>query len=423
MAKSNNASSVMITGNEEVDAKEGIECSYICHRQQAYLDLDVGLNDGVVAHGRQRMEKIVMNILFLTGNLGIGGTELYALDYAKSMRQNGHKVFWASIKDGPMRSIAMEEGIDLLHCAFEKRTPALFLRAASQLRKICQEKNIHIIHAIDAYTALVSVTAFKGKRQKPKLMWSSVGIGSKSYSLMRKMCESGLDCIIAPSHFIRNRMIEEGFIPEKINVYSQSRPMKKCTSERNALRAQFGLNETDCVIGTMGRVVHMKGNRTVVKAMHTVINQCRNAKLLIVGDGPERKDLEELAQQLGIQDNIIFAGFRTDIENMYTVFDIVAFPTYYEALGYIPYEAMYYERPLIASLTGGIPEIVIDGYNGMLVPPAMEQEWANAILCLLQDKNLYDKLKQNGKKYYDANLAYDSTHRKLETIYEKVMNQ
>lgn len=363
-----------------------------------------------------------MNILFLTGNLGIGGTELYALDFAKSMKQNGHKVFWASIKNGPMHSIAKEEDIDLLHCSFEKRTPVHFTFAVKQLRKICKGKNIQIIHAIDAYTALVAVSAFKKKKNKPKLMWSSVGIGSRSYSLMRKLCERDLDCIIAPSHFIRNRMIEEGFNPEKIVVYSQSRPMKACKQERDILRTQFGLNNTDFVIGTMGRVVHMKGNSTIVRAMYTVVQQYKSAKLLIVGDGDERKSLEELSQQLGIQDNVIFAGFRTDIENMYAIFDIVAFPTYYEALGYIPYEAMYYKKPIIASLTGGIPEIVINGYNGILVPPAMEEEWANAILSVIENHDLYNNLRENGKKYYDDNLAYDSTHTQLEDIYKRVID-
>ena len=363
----------------------------------------------------------MMNILFLTGNLQIGGTELYALDYAKSMHQNGHTVFWASIKDGPMYNIANKDGIDLLHCSFEKRNLIYFLFARGQLRKICKEKNIQIVHAIDAYTALVAVSAFKGQSQRPYLMWSSVGIGSKSYSIMRILCEHYLDCIIAPSHFIRNRMIEEKFTPEKIIVYSQSRKMKDFTGDRNALRRQFGFGTSDFVIGTMGRVVPMKGNRTVINAMSVVVQRCKNVKLLIVGDGSDRNNLEEQVQKLGIQDNVIFAGFRTDIENMYAVFDMVAFPTYYEALGYIPFEAMYYKKPIVASRTGGIPEIIIDGYNGTLAAPAVDQEWIDAILAIVQDQRLYQMLRENGRKYYDANLAYDDAHCKLEKIYENVL--
>lgn len=362
-----------------------------------------------------------MKILFLTSNLQIGGTELYALDYAKSMHQNGHTVFWASIKDGPMHDTAKKDGIEMLHCAFEKRNPIYFLLGRGQLRKICREKNVQIVHAIDAYTALVAVSAFRGRSQRPKLMWSNVGIGSKSYSLMRIICEHCLDCIIAPSHFIRNRMIEEKFTPEKIIVYAQSRKMKDYTGNRDVLRMQFGFQASDFVVGTMGRVVPMKGNRTVLNAMRTVVQQCKNVKLLIVGDGPDRKNLELQAQKLGIQDNVIFAGFRTDIENMYAVFDMVAFPTYYEALGYIPYEAMYYKKPIVASRTGGIPEIIVDGYNGILAAPAVDQEWIDAILAIVQNQALYQKLRVNGRKYYDSHLAYDDDHCKLEKLYENVL--
>lgn len=358
-----------------------------------------------------------MNILYLTGNLGIGGTELYALDYAKSMRSIGHTVLWASIKTGPMKEKIKQEGISLLYCSFEYRLPLSFLRAMWQLRKHCKIHKIDVIHAVDAYTTLVAVLAFKKVKKRPKLIWSSVGIGSKSYSLMKKICEKNIDIIITVSQFIRNRMIEEGFDPKKLITYYQSREMVNSTMKRDILRKEFGLKEKDFVIGTIGRLAYMKGNRTVVLAVKSLIKSRKDIKLLIVGDGPDRKELEKLSKELGIQDNIIFTGFRTDIENMYAVFDIVAFPTYYEALGYIPFEAMYYEKPIVASYTGGIPEIVIDGYNGLLVPPATEEEWFKAFKRVIENKELYEKLRVNGKKYYNFYLKRDNTYKKLESIY------
>lgn len=360
-----------------------------------------------------------MNILYLTGNLGIGGTELYALDYAKSMRSIGHTVLWASIKTGPMKEIINKEKIQLLHCSFEHRLPLSFLRAILQLRKYCKVYKIDVIHAIDAYTALVAVCAFKNIKKRPKLIWSSVGIGSKSYTLMKKICEKDIDIIITVSQFIRNRMIEEGFDPKKLIPYSQSREMIDSNFNRDILRQEFGFKENDFVIGTIGRLAYMKGNRTVVLAMKDLIEKRKNIKLLVVGDGPDRKELEKLSQELGVQNNVIFTGFRTDIENMYAIFDIVAFPTYYEALGYIPFEAMYYEKPIVASYTGGIPEVIIDGYNGILVPPAMEEEWTKAFIRIIEDKEFYEKLKMNGKKYYNLNLKRDKTYKKLENIYLK----
>ena len=364
-----------------------------------------------------------MRILYLTSCMEIGGTELYTLDYAKCMQNCGHKVYWGSVKEGKMHEIAKNNGINLLHCTFEKRTPVKMLKAINTIKRIVKNESIDLIHATDAYTAMLAALAFKRKNIKPKIVWSNVGIGSKTYAIMLKLCGNSFDTIIAVSHFIRNRMIEEGFDPNKIQVYSQSRKMLDSDIGRAAVRKEFGLSKDDVVIGTVGRVVRLKGNMTLVEAMPKILRTCPYAKLMIVGDGPQRKELEEKCDTLGIRDNVVFAGFRTDIENMYEAFDIVAFPTYYEALGYIPYEAFYYRKPLIASLTGGIPELVINEYNGLVVPPAMVDEWANGILRLINDTALSCKLADNGKKYYDTYLKRDDESAILEKLYFKLFSE
>lgn len=351
----------------------------------------------------------------------LGGTELYTLDYAGCMQDRGHDVFWGTVKRGKMHEIAKEKGINPLHCSFEKRNPFYMVKAMKDIRRIVNSNSIDLIHATDAYTAMLAALAFKRKSIKPGIIWSNVGIGSKTYAIMLKLCGNSFDRIIAVSNFIRNRMIEEGFDPKLITVYSQSRKMVNASEDRHSIRSGLSLSEEDVVIGTVGRVVRLKGNMTLVEAMPKVLSACPNAKLMIVGDGPQRKELEEKCDTLGISDRVIFTGFRTDIENVYEAFDVVAFPTYYEALGYIPYEAMYYKKPLIASLTGGIPEIVIDGYNGILAPPAMVDEWADGIIRLINDKELSAKFVQNGREYYDLYLKKDGEAAAVEKIYTDVL--
>ncbi len=357
-----------------------------------------------------------MNILYLTSCFALGGTELYTLDYAECMVNRGHHVYWGTRKNGPMKDMATEKGIILLPVSFEKRNPIYMVKAMRELRNIVMKYDIHVIHANDAYTAMVAARALKHQKQKPKLIWSNVGIGSKSYALMRKMCGNAFDTMIAVSHFIRNRMIEEGFDPKRIVVYSQSRKMVNAEKSVQEIRKEFGVQD-DIVIGTVGRVVKLKGVETLIEAMPAVLEQCPNAKLMVVGDGPQRAELQRLAEELRIADRVLFTGFRTDIENVYAAFDVVAFPTYYEALGYIPYEAMYYEKPLVASLTGGVPEIVHDEFNGLLVPPAMAEDWAKGLIRIIADSALVEKLVRNGKEYYNAHLTNKNESELIEQIY------
>lgn len=363
-----------------------------------------------------------MNILYLTGCLDVGGTEVYTLNMAKAMKDRGHKVYWATVQNGRFKKTVEEQGIELLHCNLGSRIPSAFFQSLLSIRRISKEKEIEIVHSADAYSAMVASLAFRNSKKKPYLIWSNVGIGSKTYSLMLKICGKSFDMIIAVSNFIRNRMIEEGFDPEKIKCHIGSREMKLPTIDRQVLRREIGIEKEDIVIGTVGRVVKMKGNKTIILAMPEILKAVPNAKLLIVGDGLERQELEKLVCQMNLENRIVFLGFRQDIENMYNIFDIVAFPTYYEALGYIPVEAMFYEKPLIASLTGGIPEIVIDSYNGLVVPPAIPQMWSKAIIKLLTGLDLQERLRQNGKQYYNSHLTEKISNDGLEQLYFEVMN-
>lgn len=362
-----------------------------------------------------------MRILYLTNCFDIGGTELYTLDYATEMQSKGHTVFWGTVKTGKMKAKAEESGIALRFCVHASRTPVNMISSVKKIKAVIEKENIEIVHAIDAYTAMLATFAIKKLNRKPKLVWSNVGIGAGTYSLMKKLCAGSLDMTVAVSHFIRNRLIESGFNPYKIIVYSQSREMAQPTVTREAWRKEHSIDADAVVIGSVGRVVDMKGNETLVRVMPAIAEHYSNARLVIVGDGPDKARLEQLAKELKVEDKIIFTGALTNIENIYNAFDIVAFPTYWEALGYIPYEAMYYEKPLVASYTGGVPEIVKDGYNGLLVPPADLKGWEEALLRLLGDKELCESLSENGKEYYNNNLSRQARKITMENYYSDLL--
>ncbi len=361
-----------------------------------------------------------MNILYLTGCLSIGGTELYTLDYAQTMRSAGQSVYWATVKDGLFRDTVDKSEIPLLYCELGKRSPLAMIRAVRQLRRIVADYSIDLIHATDAYSAMVASMAFRGRKRRHSLIWSNVGIGSMTYMIMRKLCTGQIDGYIAVSHFIRNRMIEEGFEADRIVVYSQNRAARSATKSRNEIRASYGIQSEDFVIGSVGRLVPLKGNGTVLEALKPVVKKYPHTKFLLVGDGPDRQTLMRQAEQLKLSDHIIFAGFCTDIENMYPAFDLVVFPTHYEALGYIPYEAMYYRRPIVASRTGGVPELVIDDYNGLLVPPAMPEQWTEAILRMIENPQLRDTLVKNGTDFYEQHLSRTNCEEQLLAVYTKL---
>ncbi|MCM1066931.1 MAG: glycosyltransferase family 4 protein [Muribaculaceae bacterium] len=342
-----------------------------------------------------------MNILYLTSGLNMGGTELFTLDLVQEMMSRGETVYWGTASRGGLKGYVDSIGIQTINCRLDRHPFPNPLWAMARIRTVSKTYKIDVIHAVDAYSAIVACLAFKYTKKRPKIVWTNVGIGISTYKSMQRYCSKLLDAVTTETQYVRNRLIEARFEPERIQVFYKCRPMKKPTMTRETVRNKFGFTNADIVIGTVGRVVRSKGNHTIIEAMPRILESCPNVKLLIVGNGPEEENLRSLAVDLGVSDAVRFEGFHNDIENIYPVFDVVAFPTYNECLGHISFEAMFYKKPLVASFTSGNIENVQSGVNGVLVPPGMPRKWADALIRVIEDKEFAASLVNNGVKYVE----------------------
>src|SRR5258705_5823960 len=139
------------------------------------------------------------------------------------------------------------------------------------------------------------------------------------------------------------------------------------------------------LIGCVGYLLPEKGQEAVLRAMPAVRVKFPGARLLLAGDGPCRERLEALTRQFGLQDAVIFAGFVEDVAQVYAALDIFVFPSLAEPLGTSLLAAMAWGLPVLAVASGGVPEYVNDGENGLLVAESKADLIANGILQLLSD--------------------------------------
>jgi glycosyltransferase involved in cell wall biosynthesis len=146
------------------------------------------------------------------------------------------------------------------------------------------------------------------------------------------------------------------------------------------------------VVGFVGRIEPGKGVLDLVRAMRGV-----DARLVIVGDGPERPSLEAELQLLGIDDRVQLAGERDDVRDLLADADIFVLSSVSEGLPVSVLEAMAAELPVVASRVGGVPELVADGENGFLVPPGNPDELAAAVGRLVEDRDLRRRLGAVGR--------------------------
>ena len=143
--------------------------------------------------------------------------------------------------------------------------------------------------------------------------------------------------------------------------------------------------------------------------------------LMIVGDGPARESLDKYSRELGLQDKVIFTGYRHDIPRMLAAMDIFVLPSLVEGIPVSLLEAMAMEKPIVASRVGGIPEVIQDGIDGILVTPASPDDLSTAIMNILKDKGLRDSLGSAARKTSVEQFSIQAWTQKIDYCYQKLL--
>jgi len=151
------------------------------------------------------------------------------------------------------------------------------------------------------------------------------------------------------------------------------------------VRAELGIEARQPVLASIGRLHPVKGHRALIEMLPAIVRSCPRALLLVVGDGPERAACEDLAARLGMSRHVRFLGRRNDVPRLLSAIDLVLMPSRSEGLGLAAIEGLAAARPVIAFAVGGLPEVVIDGVNGRLVPPGDCEAFAQAVIETVRD--------------------------------------
>lgn len=188
--------------------------------------------------------------------------------------------------------------------------------------------------------------------------------------------------------------------PDRVRViYNSVNPARFSSVDPIALRSELGIMPEARVITSIGRLEEQKDFRTFLAACAMVRERTGSLpiKILIVGQGSLRKELERLAQALGIAGETVFLGWRKDIEIVLAITDIFVLTSIREGLPNVILEAMAAGKPVVASYVGGIPEVVTDGVTGFVVPARNASGFAEAIGRLLNDPDLAAAMGRRGQ--------------------------
>ena len=179
------------------------------------------------------------------------------------------------------------------------------------------------------------------------------------------------------------------------------------------LREYTPFSPSDTIVGTMGRLHRQKGYGYLIRSFPTVKQNVKNAKLLVIGDGPEREKLETMVERTGYERDIHFTGYVPDVYPFLPNFDIAVFPSVWEGFGLTPVESMAAKRPVIGTNIPPFKEVIDDA--GILVEPEDEEALASAITSLLQNP---ERRRELGAKGYNRVVNQFSIERTVEEYAE-----
>jgi L-malate glycosyltransferase len=239
---------------------------------------------------------------------------------------------------------------------------------------------------------------------------------------MAAMC----DRIVATSEHLRRTLVEGGMSGGKVvtilnGIDLSALPANAPASPR--LRRELGIPAGIPVVAIVGRLVPVKNHALFLRAARAILDHGAQARFLIVGDGPLREPLRDLSRELGLQDDVVFAGFRSDVMSVLNLADICMLTSNSETSAYGVSEPMAVGRPVVATAVGGVGELIEDRVDGWLCPPGDAAALATAVCALLADPAAAARMGERAARTVRERLSLEGQVERLEDVYRSVIRK
>ncbi len=233
------------------------------------------------------------------------------------------------------------------------------------------------------------------------------------------------DRVVTVCEAFAKGLVSMGVPRERIHVQHNSIRPEAAVSARelNLLRSKLGLDEGERMILAVGRLSKEKAHIDLLRAFKILVDTHSeiNARLVIVGDGPERGPLNEAAASLGIEDRVVFTGQTRNVGVYYAAAAVLVNSSHSEGSPYVLLEAMTAGLTIVATAVGGVPEIVEHNETALLVPAGDAQAMVDAIARLLKDEHLADQLAENASALVSSRFSPEAYMRSLITVYGEAL--
>jgi glycosyltransferase involved in cell wall biosynthesis len=348
-----------------------------------------------------------MRILEACFSPALGGLELYCLNISRRLKSRGHEVHLWLARNSRMQDHPLAAGLEPVAFDAPGYVNPRFTRNAA---RFIRDQRIQIIHLHRAQDLAV----FAPLRSVYRILTLQIDSALPKRDLWHRWVYGRLDLLLAITERIRQRAIRALPIsPDRVHTLYYGIDADEFFSRRmnpEQTRGMLGIREEDLVIGLVGRLEASKGQDVLLEAFARIYADFPRAHLIFAGNPPPEHagydvQLKQKARALQVIDRCHFIGFQADTAPIFAALDVAVLASRQEAFGLVLLEAMAMGVPIIATAAGGVPEIIQDGKNGLLVPPGDAQALAEALRRLLKSEGLREQLARNGSRVVREKFA------------------
>ncbi len=296
------------------------------------------------------------------------------------------------------------------------------LGAILRLAWAMKRRKCLLAHFHDAHSAAVGLAAASLAKVRYRVVTRRVDFPLKKNYFSRRKYGKKVDAIIAISEGVKKVLVEGGVGPKRIEVIPSGidfSPFEEAHPS-DYLRRELSFAADDYLVGIVAHLADHKGHKYLIQATRILKEHSPKIKLIIVGEGRLRIELDRQAKESDVEDIVFFLGFREDIPQILASLDVFVLSSYLEGMGSSILDAMASKLPVVATKVGGIPEVVADGETGFLVPPRNPEALAQAILKLHSDRALASRLGQRGYELVHQKYSAEAMAKKAVLVYEKI---
>jgi glycosyltransferase involved in cell wall biosynthesis len=378
--------------------------------------------------GSEKNKLIPIRVLYLITELNMGGAQQALFRLLSGLDRNRYQPIVACLYNGRSEVAQQinQSGIRVIDLGMQ---PKWRLDAVWRLHRLVQREKPVILHAWMIHANILGRIVGRLNRVPVVIISRRTqnldGVGRE---WVNRKLSGWSDATIAVSECVRQVEIARARTdPAKvITIHNgieaeQYRQIDSMVSDR--IRRELHTPLEAVVIASVGRLHPVKGFANLLTAMKSIHARFPDVFLWLVGDGEQRTALEAQVRQLGLENVVVFAGMRRDIPEILTAVDIFTLASHVEGMPNAVLEAMAAGLPVVATQVGGVPEIVVDGQTGLLVPPADVQALARGLLTLIEDAPLRQRFGVAGRQRVFKRFDIAVTRQKTVDLYGRLLQE